>query len=75
MDVSMDRERLREAAAIISQREGEPKKLHVFDYLPKIPRPNQWTSETEIALNENKEEYVSDERDSEAENHFGDGQD
>lgn len=56
MDISDDRSKLREVATIISNRETEPVTPHIFDYLQRIPRPNQFTNiEDEVAKEEQDE--------------------
>ncbi|EEB17096.1 hypothetical protein Phum_PHUM452770 [Pediculus humanus corporis] len=47
MDVSDERKLLRENAIKKAQRESEPQPPHVFDDLPRIPRPKKYTISVE----------------------------
>lgn len=82
MDVSLERKKLREIAIKTAQRESEPQPPHIFDELPRIPKPNQFTEkvvEEEASVKtesvHSKKAEDEDEDEDEKENEFEDESD
>lgn len=62
MDISEDRNKLRENAKKTAARESEPVSPHIFDELPHIPKPNQVNEEKKETsrINETAETILAD---------------